>query len=294
MPEEVLAACPGQQAIYACDFYVEGAERGVYEPGGLRLGRILNVDHHAPVARMESQLTSTRLAYEHLGAGAVIERDAWVVINHTDCDSMLSSAMLMGYLKPEMGLVHSSLCADHLGEADPVADLLQALDEERQGDRREEQYLESLRNLQLLLADKPLEPVAIEALRRHQDRRTAASRLVENEDVRSSGGVAFGQLADEIDGAFFPALIAEAMVIMLASPHRDDPTRWTVKVRLGKAAPPGLTLHSLRLRDWDPAFGGRWNAGSNKRGGGTATSPAEYAERLRLRLQERLTPESRR
>lgn len=194
----------------------------------------------------------------------------------------------MGYVKPEFHLVHSSLCADHTGEADPVAHLLQSLDEGRRGDRTEEQYLESLRNLHLLLAGKALEPVAIVALRRHQGRRSAAARLVENEVVRSSGGLASGQLEEEMDGAFFPALIPNAVVIMLASPHREHPERWTMKVRLGKAAPPGLSLHSLRLHDWDPAFGGRWNAGSNKRGGGSAMGPAEYADRLRQRLQEHL------
>ena len=244
---------------------------------------------------MQSPLmTSTCLAYEHLLRGGVVEQEASVVINHTDCDSMLSSAMLMGYVKPDIALVDSSRCADHTGEADPVADLLQALDEGRRGDRTDEQYFESLQNLQLLLAARPLEPVGVEALRRHRDRRAIAARLVEDGVVRSSGDLAWGQLNDESDGAFFPALIPEATVIMLASPHRDDPKRWTMKVRLGKAAPPALTLHSLRLRDWDPAFGGRWNAGSNKRGGGTATSPAEYAERLRQRLKEHLTPEFRR
>lgn len=43
-PDEVMAECPGERPIYACDFYVNGAERGEEVSGGLRLGRILNVD----------------------------------------------------------------------------------------------------------------------------------------------------------------------------------------------------------------------------------------------------------
>ena len=73
---------------------------------------------------------------------------------------------------------------------------------------------------------------------------------------------------------------------MLVSPNVANLDRWTVKLRLGKNAPPGLTLHSLRVTDWDPQYGGRWNAGSNGRGGGTTIESAWYASRLRARLHE--------
>jgi hypothetical protein len=59
-----------------------------------------------------------------------------------------------------------------------------------------------------------------------------------------------------------------------------------VKLRLGGRRVPGLTLHTLRVDDWDPRFGGRWNAGSNGRGGGTSLRPRDYAERLRERVFE--------
>ena len=77
-PEEVEAECPGSRPILTCDFYLDRAEHGTIEPGGLRLGRILNVDHHAPLADMERPITSTQLAYERLqarGAGASARAD---------------------------------------------------------------------------------------------------------------------------------------------------------------------------------------------------------------------------
>ena len=58
-----------------------------------------------------------------------------------------------------------------------------------------------------------------------------------------------------------------------------------MKVRLGAGAPQGMTLQGLGIETFDPAYGGRWNAGSNKRGGGTTLQPAQYAERLRERTR---------
>ena len=55
---------------------------------------------------------------------------------------------------------------------------------------------------------------------------------------------------------------------------------WNVKLRLGQAAPAGLSLHDLKLSAWDKNFGGRWNAGSNKRGGGTDIAPVDYAAQV--------------
>jgi hypothetical protein len=218
-----------------------------------------------------------------MGTGA--EPAPWVVIHHTDCDSVLSSAMLMGYLPPEPALVNASVCADHTGEENDVADLLQALDEERHGDRTEAQYLASLHHVRRLLAGEDPEPDAGAALARRRAARAAARRFVTEGQVRVADALAVGQLDRELDGAFFPALLPDAAVILLTVPHPARPGRWTVRLRVGVAAPSGFTLDALRVGDWDRAFGGRWNAGSNKRGGGTAVPPDAYAERVRARLR---------
>ena len=62
----------------------------------------------------------------------------------------------------------------------------------------------------------------------------------------------------------------------MVSPYRKRPDRWQVKTRLGLAAPEGLSLQDLGIQDFDRAYGGRWNAGSNNRDCGTTIAPEEY------------------
>jgi hypothetical protein len=298
-PEEVEAECPGARPIVACDFYIneaelsilDGQERGApREPVALRIGRIVNIDHHAPLPEMERPITSTRLAFEYLAVGCEpsVAHAPWVVINHTDCDSILSSALMMGLLEPDEELVAASIAADHTGEANDIADMLQGLDEGREGDRTDEQYLESLRNLRLLREGERLELCAQRALDLRLGRRARARQLVREGRFGWVGKLAWAKLEEEIDGAFFRPLLPEAAVIMLAVRHPTLSDCWVMKLRLGAAAPPGLTLHSLGIQNWNPAFGGRWNAGSNKRGGGTSIEPRDYANRLLTKLMEQV------
>ena len=290
--DEVEQACPGTEPIVACDFYVGGAEKGIGVPSGFRMGRILNVDHHAPVARMQWPITSTILACQYLAAPdekRTTARPA-VVINHTDCDSVLSSALIMGTLEPDERLVPASIAADHSGDANPIADLLQGLDEGRTGDRTAEQYVESLHALLILLEGRRLPRAAQRALDRRCARRRRAARLIRRGRITLAGPLAWAILDEEMDSAFFPALIPDATLIILALRHPSLPDRWVVKLRLGVAAPPGFTLHSLGIQQWNPGFGGRWNAGSNKRGGGTTVEPRDYANRLLAKLIPALMP----
>jgi hypothetical protein len=281
--EELERHCPGDGVIYACDFYVTDARAWTPEAGGLRSGRILNVDHHAPLARMDAPVTSTRLAVEHVWAAGVAEPGSWVIVNHTDCDSVLSSGIMLGVLPADERLVDASISADHTGEPNAVADLLQAIDETRVGDRTVEQYAESMRNLQLLLDGLPLEPAAAEAVESRERRRTEIDALVERAELRD--GLAFAHYDGEIDGALFSARFDEAVVIMLAVPDARTPGSSVVKLRRGRGAPRGFSLHALNVTEWDSNYGGRANAGSNKRGGGTSMRPEEYAEELRRRLR---------
>ena len=70
------------------------------------------------------------------------------------------------------------------------------------------------------------------------------------------------------------------MVLMIASPRGDSEGHWDIHLRLGQAAPKGFSLHGLNLKGLDPNYGGRWNAGSNIRGGGTNLAPEKYGEKL--------------
>ncbi len=57
------------------------------------------------------------------------------------------------------------------------------------------------------------------------------------------------------------------------------------KIRLGPAAIAGSSLHQLGIREFDPAFGGRWNAGSNTPNLGTSIHPEAYKAELLKRLK---------
>jgi len=287
--EEVEQYCPGRGTIYACDFYVTGAEHWKPDTGALRSGRILNVDHHAPIASMDAPMTSTRLAVAHVKAAGIAELGSHVVINHTDCDSVLSSGIMLGLLPPDRKFVAASESADHSGRPNRIADLLQALDERRTGDRTVEQYAESMRHLRLLLqTGDVLDPVAAVAMLLRKEKRREAEALVER--FAHGDGLAFATCDREIDGALFAHRLEEAAVIMVAVPNDRAPGSWVVKLRRGPAAPRGFSLHDLEIAQWDTGYGGRANAGSNKRGGGTRMSPADYAEQLRTRLRKLLSP----
>lgn len=255
------------EGVTACDFYVVGAEHGEEVPGGYRLGRILNVDHHAATPRMSRFVSSTNLAIECVADAA--RPTSPIVVNHTDCDSVLSAGIVAGMLDPRDEFGAAAVAADHTGEEHAVADLLQALDHLRD-------LPLSFDSLRRRLAGTSLAPVAQDALMRRLFKRDAAARAVAAGRVDVTGGLAFGVLDQPLDSEFFPALLPEAALILLAS-RRTRGGRWAIKLRLGLAAPAGLTLHALRLNEVDAAYGGRWNAGSNARGGGTTTAPEDYA-----------------
>jgi hypothetical protein len=285
VPPAVLATVPGH-TLFVCDSYVEGVEHGEDVEAGYRLGRVINVDHHAPTARMARTVSSANLAIAHVRqCGAATPADA-VVITHTDCDSVLSSAIVAGLLPPEDRYGAAAIAADHTGAADDIADLLQALDERRD-------LALSLSSLARLEGrdPQPLEAdvaAVLAARRRHRDDARAA---VAAGRLAMLGPVAFGEFDTMLDGEFFPALVPDATVVVIACPMPDTSGRRQIKIRLGQAAPAGFSLHDLRLREFDPVYGGRWNAASNRRGGGTTIDAGRYAAEVRRRVEAALRGE---
>jgi hypothetical protein len=268
--------CP----IFACDCYLRGAEHGEAIIGGFRIGAIINIDHHAPTERMAQQISSANLALDWVRANGAAPPQADVFITHTDCDSVLSSGIIRGLIEPLDEFGAAALTADHTGEKNDIADVLQALDSARDLGC-------SLRNLNLLLRGQPLEPLASNALSIRRQKRDRARRLIEGSRFRCDGGLCWGVLEDTIDGEFLPSLLPDASLILSISPS-VRPEQWDIKLRLGNAAPAGLNLQTLGVTSFDSAYGGRWNAGSNKRGGGTALFPEQYADGI-LNLLEKWT-----
>ncbi|NTW30264.1 MAG: hypothetical protein HGA33_03230 [Candidatus Moranbacteria bacterium] len=271
--EELEVRFPGEFPIIACDFGIRGVENGTECSGGYRSGRVLSIDHHAPTARMAHRISSTTLAIEQ-ARNSGFPKDGKVVIHHTDCDSLLSSLIASGFLPPEDRFNDAAIAADHLGEPNDIADLLQPLQR-----LRDIEY--SLRNLDLLLRGEPLESGAHELMLGRLAQRELAATLVEDGAFRSIGDVYYASFLDRHDAAFFPALLPDAAVILVGSPMMGDSAKTVIKIRLGLAAPEGFRINTLDL----PDFGGRWNAGNTKRHGGTAIPIEEYAELVREKLE---------
>jgi hypothetical protein len=282
--EEIEARFGEDEPIVVCDFYLDKVEsRGEEEPYGLKYKNILNLDHHAPVKRFERPVSSATLAVDYVREFGVFDKGS-VAVNHTDCDSTLSSAIIRGVLPPDQKFSDAAIAADHTGEANDIGDLLQALQDKRDLDF-------SLRNLNLMLEGKEIDAEAKLLLEKRFADRERAQQFVESGAFQMIGNVAYADTDTKFDGAFLPALLPDATVILLGSPLRDkdgNPQEGLreVKIRLGKNVPEGMTLQTLKLAETPIHFGGRWNAGSNKRSGGTMLSLQECAEIVKAKLDQ--------
>ena len=245
--------------IYACDFYVQDIEQGTRITSGYQLDGFFNIDHHSKHQDFYTHISSGVLAINHVVEYGAIDASIPVVINHTDCDSTISSLIMRGYLDPHPIFANAVIAADHTGEPNPIADLLQALDVKRDLDF-------SVGNLVKHLKNEPLDPQAQQLL----DQRNF-SRLVAEQEAKlfsQNGLLAHHILEERIDGEFLPSLLPTAGVIVYFYNKNDAHNpRWVMKARLGNMAPAGATLFDLNINEFDPYFGGRWNAGGNDRGG---------------------------
>lgn len=247
-----------------CDFYVQGVEtRGQEIIGGYQLGALVNIDHHAPDERMARVISSAPLAIAYRAKNGVTERRR-VVINHTDADSILSSGIITGALECEERFARSAIAADHTGEVDDIADLLQPL-----AVFRDKEF--SFRNLELLLQGGTLEQKAEEArARRKEDRKTCA-QVADRFELRGHVYFLGGQHFSEVE--LFLPLFPKAEILLLHYPSKIAGKN-EIRVRLGPNAPKGLWLNKLGL----PNFAGRWNAGSSRRSEKTELTVEQYTD----------------
>ncbi len=257
--------------LYVCDFYLDDIETEHEIKGGYYSSDydIVNIDHHAPHDRMYRHISSGNLACEYVRYGTTRKEDR-VIINHTDCDSVLSSLIMRGHLPPLPLFEEAVIAADHTGKVNPIADLLQALDVKKD-------LAYSARNLGLLLMERPLDQSAQALLnKRERGREETRAALLDGDALKVDGQVALVHLTDNMRNEFMPTLLPEAAVIMTYEEIKGS-GRWACRLRLGQNAPDGFTLNSLHINEnIDPNYGGRWNAGANKRGGGTNIPIAEY------------------
>lgn len=148
---------------------------------------------------MQKHISSTNLAIEWVRTfGPVM--DGRVVINHTDCDSILSSGIMDGSLEPLDKYGQAAIAADHTGEQNDIADILQSLESKK-----------SLTLCQRALFDfemgNPLNPLVADALAERRRKRKRASEIVSSGGIPISGGLAYACFDEKIDGEFFMPLL---------------------------------------------------------------------------------------
>lgn len=256
-----------------CDCYIDRVERfGTPVPWGWSLWFGQNIDHHAPVPRMAREVSSANLAM-HWMAQDELRSHGPVVVTHTDCDSILSAGIVAGRLEPGERYGVAAIAADHTGEENAIADLLQAIQ-----DRRDVEY--SLEMLRRLESGAALPSEARDALDDRLRKRDAVARAVAEGRFGRTGTIWWAEFDEEMDGEFLPALLPDAELIVVATPYDGRSLRRVIKVRRGRATPEGVTLDDIPLKAVDPAYGGRWNAGSTKRGGGSPMVAEEFVRRL--------------
>lgn len=261
--------------LFVCDFYLEGAEHDNPISGGYRDEHlsITIIDHHAPDISMFGPVSSGNLAIDYRSKYGVPSDSAKIIINHYDCDSIVSSLILGGHLPPDRIFSEAVIAADHTGEENPISDLLQALDY-----KRNLQF--SVKNLAYLLMGKELDHEAKKLLAKRQKARALTLDALNNGAVIQNGPLTIVNITKNMRNEFMPAMFPNALVIFTFEEGPNSDT-WIGRYRLGMAAPPGFTLFSLNLKkELDPNLGGRWNGASNKRGGGSKMPLNEYINKL--------------
>lgn len=104
-------------------------------------------------------------------------------------------------------------------------------------------------SLLCVFSERPRTPVSLQGQRPPAALAHLEARLRKRESTLEAatqfsrlGNIAYAELPDSVDSELFPAVLADATVILIASPRPQGPGRWDMKVRLGRAAPEGLIL----------------------------------------------------
>jgi len=276
-------------AVFACDFYIADIEkRGQEIVGGYACENIYNIDHHAPTKRMMSNVTATSLAIDYIKKHGAIPEGSCVLINHTDCDSVLSSLIMCGILlideEDDANLyIKAAESADHTGAAHDIADLLQVLAPQRD-------VTLSAQSMDKLIKGEDLDEKVATLFKKRSEERMRVFALVEQGKLKQKEHVTFLAVTPDqnVDIQLLYWTLPDAEIIMTAGPMPNDASHTGIKIMLGRKAPKGLCLNTVGLGD---GFGGRWDAVSNKRAGGTTNSPAIYIDKINAYIDHLNSPQ---
>lgn len=289
---EELRQRAGNQILYACDFYINGIEP--YEQQGFfQQGRIINLDHHSEAKSVSRVISSTNMVLEYKKKHPdYAKQNFGVVTHHVDCDSVLSTLILRGVLAPEERFGIAAIAADHTGEANDIADLLQAIKRGPEGNENMATVEENkarfeyvVKNLHAFLNNQPIDESARIMLNHRLEQRAGLEDLKNKGEFGSAGKnqeVIF--LPTEASGRLDPTLLigvfpnAKVIFTYYQLPNGN----YIYNCRLGKDAEIGTDLRQVMAKS-GLQFGGRWSAGANKRqtsGAGTPIKPKDYADKI--------------
>jgi hypothetical protein len=291
---EYLARYSEQHSIknlIILDQKVAGIETlGTLHPFGYQLSlpnvEITVIDHHVDQPSLEC-LSTGNLVLEYFR----IHPDgpppgAAIAITHGDCDSVISAAMMLRALPCNPAFGEAARAADHTFEANVIADLLQSIEsfppygglvpQTSTGfDGPLSPSIElSFRNLGLLLKGGNLDPSVETALNgRTAARTTWSERITRGEVTKLSHGtcvaIIHGKIRQDPYPEFLRSLLPEASLFLVFHEVPEDDDFMQVRAVAGQAFPPTASLgdESIISQDLIPGFGGRKDAGSNRRGG---------------------------
>lgn len=250
--------------ICVCDFYVSASEEGNIDEDGVNyFDDLLIIDHHANKPLYQRDVTSTEIACRYVKKHGWLGSDYITLINHTDTDSILSAFIMNGKLEPLDEYVEAAKAADHTGVENLISDLLQSLED----DRSIERSIGLLRKVLL----KRIKTRKILSQLTNSDAPTKFEWL---------DGIAYVEIDETIDAGLAPPFLPNAKVVLISSPMPEGSKgKWRIRARLGQQAE-NIDMNKLDL----PDFGGRWNAGSTSRHGGTNYDLEEYVKLLKEKL----------
>jgi hypothetical protein len=124
----------GNKRLYVCDFYIDGIDQpdaATFDGVSFQKGEIVNIDHHSEEPKMRRFVSSANLALGYVGRNPNFKENSSVVIHHTDADSTMTTLIMQGDVTREQaiawGFGEAAIAADHTGEPNNIADLLQSL-----------------------------------------------------------------------------------------------------------------------------------------------------------------------
>ncbi|MFP4117569.1 MAG: hypothetical protein ACLFTR_01460 [Candidatus Woesearchaeota archaeon] len=268
-----LITSAGTEKVCACDFYVENSERWLTDGHILKDGYFLNIDHHSTLQGLQKHISSGNIAASYVKRYGVLGDDYVLLLNHLDCDSVITAFLMLGIIEPEKRFLRSVIAADHTGEKDKIADLLQALEDTRNLDFIAE-------NLFKMIDGEELQERASRMLSIREKNRERIASMVSMNRIHKEGNVSYIITDSKLDPALLISLLPASTAIMISS-KSEKKGHWNHRIRLGMHVQ-GISMKELDL----PGFGGRWNAGSTRRNGGTELDPKEYARIINQRLKE--------